>query len=196
MDHNTLRHLKRFKWKYEVNPRLDVLEVGSRAVNGEIRQLFREHQYIGVDIEPGPGVDRVVTGEWFRLDLQVNVVLCANTLERVKYPQTLIKSMAEHLHHGGLCYIQAPFAHPYHRHPIDTFRYAPDGLEHLAESAGIKVQECYLYHSSLVTNFPAPTSIRFLQHCHGVLRAWWEMLRFRHIPSVHCVLVGRKGIKI
>lgn len=37
-----------------------ICEIGSRDVNGSIRELFHDSiQYLGVDYEPGPGVDRV-----------------------------------------------------------------------------------------------------------------------------------------
>ncbi len=40
-----------------------ILEIGSWDVNGGVRQLFEECEYVGVDIAPGKGVDHVGTGE-------------------------------------------------------------------------------------------------------------------------------------
>ena len=38
---------------------LDVLEVGSGIINGTVRDFFHSPHYIGVDVAPGNGVDRV-----------------------------------------------------------------------------------------------------------------------------------------
>ncbi len=47
---------------------LSVLEIGSADVNGSIRPFFAGSRYVGVDLEPGPGVDLVGSGEDVRLD--------------------------------------------------------------------------------------------------------------------------------
>lgn len=39
-----------------------VLEVGSYDVNGSIRGLISAREYVGVDLTPGPGVDRLLSG--------------------------------------------------------------------------------------------------------------------------------------
>lgn len=43
----------------EHGPFVAVLEIGSRNINGSIRELFTGAVYEGVDIEPGAGVDYV-----------------------------------------------------------------------------------------------------------------------------------------
>jgi SAM-dependent methyltransferase len=40
-----------------------VLEVGSLDINGSVRQLFRDCDYLGIDVGAGPGVDLVVGGQ-------------------------------------------------------------------------------------------------------------------------------------
>ena len=40
-----------------------VLEVGSLDINGSVRQHFRDCDYLGIDVGPGPGVDLVVGGQ-------------------------------------------------------------------------------------------------------------------------------------
>jgi SAM-dependent methyltransferase len=42
--------------------RLKVLEVGSYDVNGSVRELFRDCEYVGADLASGPGVDVVSHG--------------------------------------------------------------------------------------------------------------------------------------
>lgn len=45
-----------FVWK-------NVLEVGSLDINGSVRPLFEKCNYVGVDLELGPGVDLAVQGQ-------------------------------------------------------------------------------------------------------------------------------------
>jgi SAM-dependent methyltransferase len=40
-----------------------VLEVGSLDINGSIRSFFKNCEYIGIDVAPGPGVDAVCQGQ-------------------------------------------------------------------------------------------------------------------------------------
>lgn len=42
-----------------------VLELGSLDINGSVRPLFDNCSYIGIDVGPGPGVDRVCKGQDF-----------------------------------------------------------------------------------------------------------------------------------
>ncbi len=37
-----------------------VLEIGSLDINGSVRHLFTNCQYLGIDLGPGPGVDQVI----------------------------------------------------------------------------------------------------------------------------------------
>ncbi len=40
-----------------------VLEVGSLDINGSVRPFFKDCDFTGIDVDEGPGVDRVVSGE-------------------------------------------------------------------------------------------------------------------------------------
>lgn len=40
-----------------------VLDVGSLNINGTVRDLFADCEYVGADLEPGPGVDVVGQGQ-------------------------------------------------------------------------------------------------------------------------------------
>jgi len=55
---------------------------GSLDVNGTPRELFKECEYVGVDIRPGDGVDHVMTGAQSGfLDDAFHVVLYLETME-------------------------------------------------------------------------------------------------------------------
>lgn len=55
-----------------------VLEVGSLNINGSVRDFFNDCCYIGVDLDIGPGVDLVASGESlkFRNDFFDTVISC------------------------------------------------------------------------------------------------------------------------
>jgi len=124
---------------------LRVLEVGSRDINGSYRELFASpqvHQYIGLDVKPGPGVDLVLADpyRWDELrDESVDVIISGQALEHIPYPWLTIVEMARKLKAGGQACLIVPSQGPEHRYPIDCYRYLPDGLRALAEWAGLDV---------------------------------------------------------
>jgi SAM-dependent methyltransferase len=76
-------------------PGARVLEIGSRDINGAVRGLFRDcAEYVGVDVNPGPGVD--VVGDFCELysadsnAATFDIVVCTEVLEHYKYPSNLI----------------------------------------------------------------------------------------------------------
>ena len=84
-----------------------VLEMGSRNINGSPRQLFdlTKVKYLGIDIRPGSGVDRVfdcadpqlvwVLGEKF------DVVICAEVFEHTPDWPRIVRNAAWLLERGG-----------------------------------------------------------------------------------------------
>lgn len=59
-------YIKTIKEKYPGNfEHVSVLEVGSLNINGSVRELFKDCNYIGIDVGHGPGVDIVCDGQRF-----------------------------------------------------------------------------------------------------------------------------------
>lgn len=117
-----------------------VLEVGSYNENGS----YRDDVPItwGVDARMGPCVDSVVSpdGRWRLQPGTWDWVICGQTLEHCEHPQILVTNMAQHcVPRGGRLYLAAPFAWPWHPHPVDLWRFSPQGLRRLCERAGLKV---------------------------------------------------------
>lgn len=82
--------------------RYGVLEMGSRDVNGSVRDLFpRGVAYVGVDREPGPGVDLVMDAAAV-VGMTPAIVVCCETLEHEETPERLIRHAARILVPGGL----------------------------------------------------------------------------------------------
>ena len=53
-----------------------VVEVGSRDINGSIRELVDADTYVGIDLEEGPGVDVVGDCRYWEPPWDASLVLC------------------------------------------------------------------------------------------------------------------------
>jgi SAM-dependent methyltransferase len=108
---------------------LNVLEIGSRDVNGGLRQFFQEpgDHYLGIDQEAGPGVDRVMSGHDVEQHGPFDLVLCCEVLEHDEQPWRTVHAARQVVRPGGFLLISVPFnGFPEHRYPIDMLRFLPD----------------------------------------------------------------------
>jgi SAM-dependent methyltransferase len=103
-----------------------VLEIGSKDINGNIRELFNEQIYFGVDIENGKNVDRLVKPYNFGKK-QYDVVLSVNCLEHVEKPWEWVIALDKVVKSGGFVCIVTPINMGIHRFPVDCWRILPDG---------------------------------------------------------------------
>ena len=120
-----------------------VLDIGSRTTKRQsatYRQLFEEYRYTGMDIRPGANVDIV---GYENLAPPYDVVISGQVMEHVARPWLWVKQLAG-LFGTYICII-APNKWKQHRHPIDTFRYFPDGMRVLLEDAGIVPLEIRMF---------------------------------------------------
>jgi SAM-dependent methyltransferase len=108
------------------------LEIGSRFVNGTIREVFQAdaEDYIGVDIEPGECVDFVIDGERIGRHFPAyhfDSVICLECLEHTVHPWKIVKQMRRLLKPSGHLWVSTPtFGFPLHRFPIDCYRFGED----------------------------------------------------------------------
>lgn len=86
-------------------PFTSVLEVGSRNINGGVRDLFPDALYTGWDLYPGPGVDMVgdFASQEDGWDLE-DCVVCTEVLEHAPNAQAIVAKAWEALQPGG-CFI-------------------------------------------------------------------------------------------
>ena len=134
---------------------LKVLEVGSYADcppgasgDGTVRPLFDGcAEYVGVDIRPGPNVDRVVGGlgpyPW--PDRTFDVVVSTEMLEHDLSPWWSMWEMRRVLKRGGLLILTCRGfddrgCYPVHG-TVDRWRFSVDGLTALVEMVGLTVKE-------------------------------------------------------
>jgi SAM-dependent methyltransferase len=120
--------------KQEVE-RKRVLEVGSFDVNGSVRpiiQLLGPDEYIGVDMEMGPGVDRICLAENLIHEFgreRFDLVVATELLEHVRDWQTVISNIKKVCSPGGIVLATTrSYGYPYHAVPQDYWRYEPDDM--------------------------------------------------------------------
>ena len=124
------------------------LEIGSRHedwqwwVDLRAQNGIRAADWTGLDMQPGPNVDRVLdlVNQAFSLPAEMkgayHTVVCAEVLEHVTRPSYALHSIEQMLAPGGKLIITVPFAFPIHNFPDDYWRYTPSGLRLLLTEAG------------------------------------------------------------
>ncbi len=106
-----------------------IVELGSLDVNGSIRSYAHSQaQYVGIDMEEGPGVDILATDE-FAIPFYsgtADIVVASSVLEHAAFFWITILEMFRITKPGGLVYVSAPSNGGYHRYPTDNWRFYPD----------------------------------------------------------------------
>ncbi|HVX14789.1 MAG TPA: methyltransferase domain-containing protein [Pirellulales bacterium] len=111
-----------------------VYEFGSYLPEGQesvadLRPLFPGETYVGCDLRPGPGVNRVEDLAALTLpDETAQTIVCVETLEHVFEARKAVSEMIRVLAPGGLMLIAAPLDFHIHDHPSDYWRLTPSCL--------------------------------------------------------------------
>jgi len=111
------------------------LIVGSHvyATRDDRRKAFPN--CIGVDMIPGPGVDRVLDlEEPLPMDLHLGSFMhieCISVLEHSHRPWLLAANLERLLQPGGTLMLSVPFVWRLHNYPGDLFRYSCEGVRAL-----------------------------------------------------------------
>jgi SAM-dependent methyltransferase len=149
MHESSFNTIKDFIQKFDVNEKLVILDVGSRAIEDDdvtFRSLMSENwRYIGVDVVAGKNVD-MVAFDPYRYGIAgdaIDVIITGSCLEHVPEPWRLIEEFYRILRPGGEICITAPSVGKIHCLP-DFYRFKPDGMKYLLERAGFKNVTAYL----------------------------------------------------
>ena len=86
---------------------LKIVELGSRDVNGSVRPLFAGHDYTGLDIAPGDGVDVVADGAEWGETATYDLGLCLEVLEHAPNAGAIVANLRRIVRPGGMLIITA-----------------------------------------------------------------------------------------
>ena len=130
-----------------------VYEFGSYQVEGQVeyadlRSMFRGKPYVGCDMRPGPGVDRVEDVTAIRLDdATAGTVLCIETFEHVFEVRRAFDEVYRILKPGGLFVITSPLNFRIHGYPDDYWRMTPSCLRRMLSPYAARLSGYQGYHS-------------------------------------------------
>jgi SAM-dependent methyltransferase len=117
-----------------LNPKPKVVEIGSRivkgsAIKGTLREAApQEFEYVGLDFEPGMGVDVLLQDPYVLPfeDASVDVVVSSSCFEHSEMFWLVYLEIMRILKPWGLFYMNAPSNGFFHRFPVDAWRFYPD----------------------------------------------------------------------
>lgn len=114
---------------FENQSSVKIVEIGSQDVNGSLRSVApRNFEYVGVDFVEGKGVD-VVLDSPYSLPFEsgsVDIVLSSSCFEHSEMFWLVFLEIMRILKPTGLFYMNAPSNGPFHRYPVDCWRFYPD----------------------------------------------------------------------
>ena len=94
-----------FKYLKEENDftKFKMIDVGSYDLNGSIKKLLLNNEYIGVDVVEGPNVDRVLNGENLeKIGKKFDIAISCECFEHAKNWKKIFTSMFNVLNDDGL----------------------------------------------------------------------------------------------
>lgn len=128
-----LKWLDEIAHKFMPNGAGDVLEVGAYNVNGSPRSVFEPlaTEYVGTDMQAGPGVDVVVNNadlyDHALTAVRFDTVICCECLEHDQHFSDTVYMLHQFTKPGGHLIITTPtFGFPLHRYPRDYWRFGED----------------------------------------------------------------------
>ena len=113
-----------------------ILEIGSKDYGStqNFRSTYPGQSYVGIDMEEGAGVDRVINLAEGIGDLPEGVfqlVVCCSVLEHVDRPWKMAENITRLTAPGGKLYMSVPWVWRYHAYPDDYFRFSFRGVKAL-----------------------------------------------------------------
>lgn len=135
-DRNQLELVKR----WTKNSQGPYLEVGSHdyGTTQDLRSLFPDTDYVGIDMIHGPGVDLTLdlTRPFAEIDAALGhkrfgTMFCLSVLEHCDQPFLMAKNMTDLLAPGGRVILSVPWVFRFHGYPSDYWRFTHEGLKKL-----------------------------------------------------------------
>ena len=114
-----------------------VYEFGAFQAPGQegrshIRDYFKKLDYVGCDLQKGPGVDRILDLHSIDLpDNSVGTVILSDVLEHVEFCQKALDELLRILKPDGMMILVSVMYFPIHNHPADYWRFTPEAFKSL-----------------------------------------------------------------
>jgi SAM-dependent methyltransferase len=114
-----------------VRPEHSVVDIGSQNVNGSLFEICPSPFYTGVDFVAGKNVDIVVDNTYDAYSIpipsrSIDHVVSSSCFEHSEmFWLTFLEAMRI-LRPEGLLYLNVPANGPFHRYPVDCWRFYPD----------------------------------------------------------------------
>jgi hypothetical protein len=131
---------------------LTVVDFGAYDVNGTLKPIFTNCNYIGIDMCEGPNVDIVCNGNETPFeDNSVEVVTSSSNFEHDDCFWMTFLEMCRIIKVDGYIYVNAPSTGPYHGYPGDCWRFYKDSWKALEKwglrnNYKIKLVESYIHN--------------------------------------------------
>lgn len=87
--------------RHRTDKYISVVEIGSRDINGTVRDLFPAADYVGVDLTAGNGVDVVADAATWKPKRKVDVVVCCEVFEHTATWPDIVWSAANTMLRAG-----------------------------------------------------------------------------------------------
>lgn len=136
------------------DPALEVLEVGSLDVNGSVREYFGAEWYVGIDRQPGKGVDYIASSHDMKIDTRggsetfvlptrsVDVVVSTEVLEHDEKFWLSLQQIYRVLRPGGWFLLTCRgIDFPKHDFPGDYYRFTVPAIQYLLNWMGLEAIE-------------------------------------------------------
>jgi SAM-dependent methyltransferase len=163
-----------------------VFEFGSYQVDGQegyanLRSLFAKKSYVGCDMRPGPGVDRVEDVTAISLpDESAGTVLCIETFEHVFAVSKAFDEVFRLLKPGGVFVITSPLNFRIHGYPDDYWRMTPNCLRRQLSNYAVRASGYQGYHAFPHTvmgvGFKAPVAADCVAKLESLISAYQAWL--------------------
>jgi len=166
------------------------LEIGSKIQPGyinfspkEIHDHIDDTDWIGIDIEAGLNVDKIVDLSILGIVEELGwkgkfgTIHCHCIMEHVPHIFNMATNIQNCLKEGGNLFLSVPFAWRIHRIPVDMWRFTPQSIDFLFPLLNFKTENCAfstrhprkLYSISKIPELPLGTGLRKLGYCFSFL---------------------------
>jgi len=164
-----------------------VIEFGSYQVEGQldlidVRPFFPGREYIGCDMRPGLGVDRVEDVSAIKMaDGSAGTVLCIETFEHVFEVRKAFDEVFRILKPGGMFLITSPLNFRIHAYPDDYWRMTPSCLRRLMSNYDGLISGFQGYHkfphSVMAVGFKSPAPAAFTMQAQRFIASYQSWLQ-------------------